>query len=185
MPRILLTCSALLSCMSFALPAGAQDWTVDQKRSSMEIVGKKPTGTLSGSIQKWDGKINFDPEHLESSHVIINVDVGSINMGDRQWNSVLPTPDWLSAKAFPLATFESTSFTHKGGNAYEAAGTLTIRGIQQNVALPFTMDLSGQTAHAQGTLSLVRTDFGIGGVLGNNPEFGLLVGVTFNLTATK
>ena len=185
MHRRLLTRSIFLTCLALAHPAWAQNWAVDSKKSSLEIVGKQATGPITGTIDKWDGRIFFDPNNLDASHVIINVDVGSIHMGDRQWDSVLPQPSWLSAKAFPMATFESTAITHKGANAYEAAGTLTIRGIRQNVSLPFTVDMNGQTARAQGVLSLIRTDFGIGGLLGDVPDLGIMVGVSFDLTATK
>jgi len=185
MRRSVLTCSAVLTCLTLAFPAWSADWTVDKKSSSVGIVGKKMTGPITGTVNKWDGKINFDPNNLDKSHVIINVDVGSINMSDKQLDQILPQPDWLSAKIFPQATFESTSISHVGGNAYEAAGTVTIRGVKQNVALPFTVDMDERTARAQGFLSLIRTDFGIGGLLGDVPDMGIMVGVTFDLTATK
>jgi len=182
--------SLILLCAAFAVfagacPVSAQDWTVDKKKSSVRIVGKKPTGPLTGAVDKWDGKIIFDPEHLDTSRVSVSIDVGSIRIDDKQWDTVLPGPKWLAAKAFPLATFESTDIHFKGGNAYEADGTVTVRGIRQSVSLPFTVDMTGGTARAKGTLSLIRTDFGIGGVMETEPDIGILVGVTFDLTASK
>ena len=182
--------SHLLFCSAAALvlaahPLMAQNWLVDQKRSTVGIVGHKPTGPLSGSVEKWDGKIIFDPDHLDTSHVTVSIDTSSIKTNDTKWNSVLPGPDWLSSSAFPVATFESTSITRTGGNAYAADGSVTIRGIRHPVTLPFTVDLNGNTAHATGTLSLFRTDFNIGGLMENTPDFGITIGVTFDLTATK
>ena len=146
MPRSVLTRSIFLTSLILSQPVWAQDWAVDPKRSSVGIVGKQPLEPIVGTVNKWDGTILFDPNNLEASHVVIKVDTGSISMGDHQWDTILPKPDWLSAQDFPMATFESTSFTHNGGNAYEAVGTLTIRGIKQNVTLPFNVDMFGNTA---------------------------------------
>ncbi len=182
--------SALLICSSLALmgamsPVWAQDWLVDTKKSSVGIVGHKPTGPLTGSVEKWDGHIIFDPENLNASHVSVTIDTASIRTNDQQLNTLLPGSDWLSANTFPMATFESTSITHTGGNAYAAAGTVTIRGIRQAVTVPFTVDILNNTAHAQGTFSVLRTDFGIGSLMENTPDLGFSIGVTFDLNATK
>lgn len=171
--------------MVLASTAMAQDWTVDKQHSQVDIVGKTPNSKLSGTVTNWDSKINFDPNHLDQSHVLVNIDVSSIHTNDQQFDRILPDTSWLAARTFPLATFESRSISHVSGNTYEADGTLMIRGISQNVTLPFTLDLNDQTAHAQGVLTLVRTDFGIGGVVNDTPDFGLTIGVKFDLNATK
>ena len=185
MPRPILYRTVLLGCLGLTCPAMAQDWAVDKQHSQVGIVGKTAKTAISGTVKNWDGKINFDPNHLDTSHVVINVDVGSIKTSDQKLDVILPGAEWLAAKTFPLATFESSTITHVGGNSYEADGVLTIRGIRQNVALPFTVDLNDQTAHAQGVLTLARTDFGIGGVVNDVTDYAVTIGVVFDLTATK
>jgi polyisoprenoid-binding protein YceI len=175
---------AVISSLLLSTPVWSQDWIVDSQRSSVGIVSQNPFGEITGTINKWNGKIEFDPDHLDKSHVIINIDTGSIQTADYQWTHLLPQPDWLSSQAFPTATFEATSFSYQGGNAYEAMGTVVIRGIRRNISLPFTFDRDGQTARAQGMLSLLRTDFNIGGVLENTRDMSIMVGVKFDLTAT-
>ena len=174
-------CSSLLLTSA----AMAQDWTIDKQHSQVDIVGKTPNSKLSGTINKWDGKIIFDPNHLDESHVLVNVDVSSIRTNDHLFDRLLPDTSWLATQRFPLATFESNSITHVEGDAYQASGTLMIRGVSQNVTLPFTVQLNDQTAHAQGVLTLLRTDFGIGGGVNEPPDFGITIGVKFDLNATK
>ncbi len=50
----------------------------------------------------------------------------------------------------------------KGGDAYDAVGTLTIRGVTRDVTLPFRLSTTGDEARATGHLDLVRNDFGVG-----------------------
>jgi len=65
-------------------------------------------------------------------------------------------------------------------------GTLTIRSVRRPVTLPFTLDLTGDHAHAIGRLDLVRTDYGIGqGSWSTAQAVAFEVAVTFDLTATR
>lgn len=181
-------CFIVASTLSAAAPsyAGSKDWTIDPAQSKVDITGKGGDHPFFGTINKWQGSIYFDPKSLDTSHVKITVDVGSIKTQNPQDDLVLPTTQWLAAKAFPTATFESSEIISTGGDGYEARGTVTIRGVRRSVALPFTVDMDGQTARARGTLSLIRTDFGVGeGVLGAQPNIAAELGVVFDLTATR
>ena len=185
MARHFLKRTAVFACLLAPALASAQDWAVDKQHSQVGIVTKGAATANLGTVNQWDSHIVFDPNRLDMSSVVVNVDVGSIRMNDPRWNALLPQNSWLAPQAFPNASFTSTAITHVGGNAYEAAGTLTIRGVRQNVSLPFTVDLGEGVAHARGELRLLRTDFGIGGLTNDTPDFGITVGVTFDLTATK
>jgi polyisoprenoid-binding protein YceI len=87
---------------------------------------------------------------------------------------------------FPTAHFLATSFTHKTGNDYIATGTLTIRGVTKPVTLPFTLTITGKTAHLTGTAQLIRTDFHVGeGEWSADTPVSHAVTVTVDLTATR
>ena len=58
--------------------------------------------------------------------------------GRNRGDPVFPQRDWFDAKSFPEAVFEAQSFRPKGGAAYDAVGTLTIRGVKQ--ARPADLD---------------------------------------------
>ncbi|TAN56733.1 MAG: YceI family protein, partial [Magnetospirillum sp.] len=83
------------------------------------------------------------------------------------------------------ARFEATAFRSKGGNAFDAVGSLRIRGVTKPVVLPFTLDITGPTAHAKGRLDLLRTDYGVGqGPWKAADMVALEVAVTIDLVAT-
>ena len=164
----------------------AEDWKIDPSRSTLTITGHEGKAPFKGTVGQWQGTIFFDPKSLETSHVSVTVDTSSIKTGDTGRDTLFPSAEWLASKAFPSATFESSQIVPVGNDAYQALGTLTIRGVRRSVALPFTVNMEDQTAHAHGTLSLLRTDFGVGeGVLGARTGISLELGVTFDLTATR
>ena len=49
-----------------------------------------------------------------------------------------------------------------GGNNYEVAGTLTIKGTSKDVIVPATFTPQGNTGVFEGSLTIQRGDFSIG-----------------------
>ena len=177
---------AFLTALLLATPAIAADWTVQPDKSHLGFSGTQTGAPFKGSFGKWTAEIGFDPAHPEAGHAKVTIDLASARTGDTQRDTALPQSDWFDVKHFPQATFEATSFTPKGGNAYEAAGKLTIRGITKDVLLPFTLAITGDGATAKGHLALVRTAFGVGqGPWTNGDWVALEVGVDVDLVAVR
>lgn len=169
-----------------ALPAQAAPWNVDPAHSRIGFAGSQGGAPFTGSFKHWDAKIDFDPANPAAGHALVTIDMASAATGDSDKDGALPQAEWFDTAAFPQAVFEATTFRAKGGNAYEAVGTLTIRGIKKDVTLPFTLDTTGPDAHALGRLTLVRTDYAIGQGAWARPDVvALEVAVTVDLAATK
>ena len=154
--------SALAMSFLAATPVFAADWTIDPAHSIIGFSGTQTGNTFTGHFGKFDGTVSLDPAHPEDGHATITINIASATTADRQRDSAMPRSDWFNVASFPTATFEARSFRAKGGNAYEAVGTLTIRGVSRPETLPFTLDINGPTAHAKGHLDLIRSAFGIG-----------------------
>jgi polyisoprenoid-binding protein YceI len=169
-----------------ATPALAGDWTVDASKSHLGFSGVQNGAPFQGSFGKWTAEIAFDPAHPEAGHAKVTIDLASAKTGDAQRDGALPQAEWFDVKSSPQAMFEATGFVSKGGDAYEAPGKLTIRGITKDAVLPFTLSIAGDTAKAKGHLTLVRTGFGVGqGVWATADWVALDVGVDVDLTATQ
>jgi polyisoprenoid-binding protein YceI/cytochrome b561 len=177
--------ATLAACLA-ATGASAATWTVDPAKSRLGFSGTQTEQPFSGQFKTFAATIDFDPAKPEAGHALVTIDMGSATTGDPQKDEALPGADWFDTKAFPQAKFEATGFKAKGGDAYEADGTLTIRGISKPVALPFTLTTSGDTAHAVGKVQLVRAAFGVGQGAWSTPEYvAFEVNVDIDLTATK
>ena len=177
---------AFFSALLFTAPAMAADWTVQADKSHLGFSGTQTGAPFKGNFGKWTAEIGFDPARPEAGHAKIVIDLASARTGDKQRDTALPQTDWFDVKHFPQATFEATGFTPKGGDAYEAPGRLTIRGITKDVVLPFTLAIAGNSATAKGHLGLVRTAFGVGqGPWISGDWVALEVGVDIDLVAVK
>ncbi len=179
---ILLTTGLLLA----AAPALAADWVVDAGKSHLGFSGVQAGTPFTGSFKTFVATISFDPAHPEAGHASVVIDMASAATGDPQKDEALPTADWFDAGKFPKATFEATGFKPKGGDAYEAVGTLAIRDVKLPVTLPFTLVVAGDTAHAVGRMELLRSKFGVGQGEWKSPQWvAFEVGVDVDLTAAK
>lgn len=177
---------AAMAAMLLAHPAGAADWAVDPAKSTLGFTGAVSGASFDGKFKSWQADISFDPANPAAGHAKVVIDMTSAFTDNKQRDSALPDSDWFAAKKNPQATFEATSFKAKGGNQFEAVGTLTIRGIAKPVTLPFTLDIAGDVAHAKGKLDIVRTDYGVGqGDWSTAETVALGVSITFDLTAKK
>ncbi len=180
--RFLFLAAALLT----APPALAAEWTLQPAASTLGFSGTQTGTAFTGTFTQWNAQITYDPAYPEAAHVKITIHTASAHTGDTQRDTALPGTDWFSAAAFPQAVFDATGFTPLGGDKFTTTGTLTIRGVTKKLTLPFTLDVSGKTATAKSSLTLPRTDYGVGqGNWSSGDWVGLNAGVNFTLVAQE
>ena len=142
--------------------AQAKDWHVDYAHSRLSFVGDQNGEKFTGGFKKFEAKIALDPDHVEMGSISVIVDTASAYAGSPDRDQMLPQKDWFDTSKFPQAQFVSTSLRKIGADQYEAAATLTIKGITHAVTLPFTLVPEGEHWRAQGHVLLVRSDFAVG-----------------------
>jgi len=178
--------AALSAPLLLAAPAWAADWTLDPAHSRLGFSATQVGSPFSGRFDRFQASITFDPAAPGSAHVVVLVDLASARSGDVQRDTALLQADWFDTQKAAQARFEATGFVPKGGNAFQAPGTLTLRGISRALTLAFTLDVSGSAAHAVGHAEMTRTDWGVGqGQWSSGDMVGLPVTVTFDITATR
>lgn len=166
--------------------ASGPGWTVDQSKSRIGFSGTQTGTPFKGAFGRYKAEIAFDPAHPEAAHIGVVIDLGSAATGDKQRDTALPGSDWFDVAHAPLARFVSTRVVRAGGNAYVANGNLTLRGVTRPVRLPFTLVVTGATAHATGHAQLLRSAFGVGqGAWASGQWVALQVGVDIDITATR
>jgi len=165
-------------------PSWAAEWAVDQENSKLtatfSVYGKDTTATFTD----WTADIRFDPDNLAEAAIRVEVVTAALETGDKGWDRDAEKKAWFDVDAHPTAVFESTAVTSTGGNAYEAEGTLTIKGQSKPLTLPFTLDITGDTAKAAGSVEVLRLDWNVG--KGTDEEaVPNGISVAFDLTAQK
>jgi cytochrome b561/polyisoprenoid-binding protein YceI len=135
-------------------------WAV-QKGGTLGFTTQWSGSALEGRFRAWDADINFGTAALDKSRVTVRVETGSATTGQGQPDEALPGDDFFATAAFPTATFNASRF-RKTASGYEASGTLMIKGKTHPITLPFSLDISGDTARMRGSAVISRIDYGIG-----------------------
>lgn len=168
-------------------PVLASEWQVVSGDSRLGFVATQNNKEFTGEFKSFSADITFDPQALDKASATVTVDTGSIHM-DRPKDEIEAArgSDWFHVKKFPEAVFETTAFREAGPGKYEADAKLTIRGVTKDVTLPFTLDISGDTAKMDGAVTINRGNFGVGrGQFAKGKWFGMDVKVEVNLTAKR
>ncbi len=141
---------------------------------------------VDGSFTRWDADIKFSPDDLAGSSIRVSVDLGSVDTADAERDDNLRSDSFFDVTAHPKAVFTSRSIRHRGGDRYEAAGTLAMHGASVPLTLPFTVTIVGARASASGSARINRTAFGVGsGQWADTATIADGVAVNFRLRANK
>ncbi len=125
------------------------------------------TAKAEGNFKGLEGTIRFTPEELENSKFDVWVDAATISTGNKTKDKHARGDKWLDVENHPRISFVSSSF-QKTSDGYLVEGTLSIRGVDKQLSIPFSFEDSV----FQGTTTVRREDFGIEGPF----LFGGLVG---------
>ena len=152
----------LLSAAFFAMSA-AYAQSVVAAKSNIGFTIKQMGVKFDGRFRKWTADIVFRPSALAASKALIDVDLGSIDLASDDSDAEAKGPLWFDTAKFPTAHFASTAIRDVGGNRYEVAGKLTLKGITRDCIVPISVasDASGSRI-ADGTFSIRRLDYKIG-----------------------
>jgi polyisoprenoid-binding protein YceI len=143
--------------------ASALEYTQVLANESTVSFGYKQMGVaLDGKFNKYAAQLAFDPAKPAKAQARIDIDVASIDTGSEEANQEVVGKQWFNAKAFPAASFVSSSLKALGGNRYEAGGKLTIKGKTQDVIAPVTFQSAGNKGIFDGSFTIKRLDYAIG-----------------------
>ena len=157
------TAIALLSAFSLATAAHAVEYTqVQPDKSQITFAYQQMGVAMQGAFKKFSGQLRFDPAAPAAAKSTIDVELASVDTGSSEGDTEVATKTWFDTKAFPRARFESGSVKALGGNKYEVAGKLTIKGKTVDVVVPATFAAQGKTGVFEGRLTIRRGDFSIG-----------------------
>jgi polyisoprenoid-binding protein YceI len=141
---------ALLTASAFTV-IKSQDWKIADTYA-VKFTG----GDTAGEFKGLKGTISFDPKDLKSSKFSTSIDVATVNTGNGMKNTHAKSATWFDAEKYPTISFTSSAIT-KTATGYEAAGTLSMHGVDKPIVIPFTFD--GSTF--KGEFEVARVDYGV------------------------
>jgi len=167
-----------LVSMSFS----AEKYVADKAHSNVGFEVKHLVfTTVPGKFQDYQVEFVFDQNDLSNSSINAVIKTASIDTDNEKRDNHLKSGDFFDAEQHPEITFESKKIM-KSDDGYVAKGTLTMRGVSQEIELPFKIlgtmkDPWGNTKMGvESELTINRQDFNLswnkpletGGVLVSN-----------------
>jgi polyisoprenoid-binding protein YceI len=141
--------------------AGAQGVLID--KSEIRFQSKQMGANVEGRFRRWKANIVFVPKDLGRSKADFDIELGSIDLASDESETEVKRPLWFDTAKFPVAHFASSTIRDLGGDKYEVAGKLTVKGITHDAVVPITLkkDATGNSV-AEGSFTLKRLDYKIG-----------------------
>jgi polyisoprenoid-binding protein YceI len=152
-----------LAAMLMAAGGGASAQGVLIDKSEIRFFSKQMGVGVEGRFRKWRARVDFRPQDLAQSKADFEIELASIDLASDESETEVRRALWFDTAKFPLAKFASTGVKDLGGDRYEIAGTLTLKGITKDVVVPVTLkkDAAGNSV-AEGQFTIKRRDFKVG-----------------------
>jgi polyisoprenoid-binding protein YceI len=152
--------AALLICTALATLAAGTN--VDIARSSVIATFKQENVPVDAAFRRFSGTIVYDAKNVAAASAALEVETGSLDMGDEAYNDELRKKSWFDSTAYPKANFRSTAIKAGTAGQFAATGTLTIKGKAATLTVPVNVSSAGTSNVFDGTLIISRKAFGIG-----------------------
>jgi cytochrome b561 len=159
--------------------------SIDYAQSHVYFSAAHAGKAFNGEFKEWQGDVSFDPENLEKSSIIVQFSLSEAKTGNKMFDGTLPSADWFDVKNHPIGVFETTKITAKPEGAYQAEGTLTLRGITLPLAFSFTVsDLAVEPVRVNAQFEIDRLAYGIGKSSDGKAEWvSQMIGLNLEITA--
>src|SRR5262249_1921173 len=145
----------------------AQTYASDKMHSEVTFQVRHLLTKVRGRFTEFTGTVSFDQEHPEQSSASLTIDASSVDTGTPDRDAHLRSDDFFGVGAYPTLSFTSAHVVKTGDDTYDVTGTLTIRGVANEITLPVSYlgtakDPWGNVrAGFETSLTLNRKDFGL------------------------
>lgn len=157
------------------------DWSVQSGTLALSIT--QFGSEVTGQFEDWTAQITYAPREGPGSHGNVRavISIGSLTLGSVTGQAL--GPDFFDANTHPTAEFIADLIYQADG--YTAEGTLTIRGVEVPVVMPFELAIEDDVAEMTGRLLLDRRAFNIGDNMPDESSLAFAVNVDVTLTAKR
>lgn len=158
----LLALLVMMLATTTSVPARAADWKMDAAASRLEFTATFERTAAPGAFRQFDTRLRFEAERPAEGSLEVTVAVNSADMNSADVNKAIGGAEWFDSARFPQAVFQSSDIRRLDANRYLARGKLSLKGVQQQIEVPFTWTQNSEAARMEGELVVKRGAFGIG-----------------------
>ena len=153
--------------MTTATPTAVRQFAIDKTHSEAAFQVRHLITRVRGHFTDFEGVIAFDAAQPQASTARFTIKAASIDTKTPDRDAHLRSDDFFAVETYPTITFESTRITAVGGDRYDVAGNLTMRGVTKAITIPMSylgqaVDPWGNEKIAfEGEVTINRKDFGL------------------------
>ena len=158
--------------MSGTLPAAPLSFDFKDPKGVNNAVFKldAPLEAINGSANGVSGTVTFDPANPAATTGKIVIATASMQVPNAMMKDHMQGAQWMDVAKFPEIIFEAKELknvkTAGDTTTADAAGSLTIRGVTKNVAVPVKLTylkdkLGLRVPNQKGDLLVIRANFAI------------------------
>jgi polyisoprenoid-binding protein YceI len=148
--------------LAAAGPTYAADWEMDAAPSRLDIVATFEGSPSPGAFKDFDTRLSLDTGQPAKGRLDVSIALKSADWGSADINKAIAGPEWFDFARFPQAEFHASDVRRLAGDRYLARGTLSLKGVQMPIEVPFTWTETAGVAHMDGEFTVKRATFGIG-----------------------
>ena len=147
--------------------AAVRIFAIDKTHSEATFQVRHLITKVRGRFADFAGTITFNEAQPAQSSVSFEIQAASIDTSTPDRDAHLRSDDFFAVDKYPTITFESTGITAAGGNDYQVAGNLTMRGVTKPITIPVTLlgtavdPWGNQKLAFEGELTINRKDYGL------------------------
>ncbi len=148
--------------LAFALTVLAADTNIDAKTSRITATFRQEGVSVDAEFTRFSGHIVYDAGNVTASSAVLEVETGSFDIGDAEYNAEVRKKEWFDSSAFPRATFRSTAIRPGSAGKFDATGTLNLKGKALVITVPISVQAVTGGSAFDGSFVISRKAFGIG-----------------------
>ena len=138
----------VITLFSVSHLAAADNYLIDTKGGHAGINFKyKHVGIswLVGEFKTFEGSFEFDPDNVEASSVVVDIDTTSLDSNHAVRDKHIRDERYLNTDEFPTAKFVSTSVVDKGDGNMTVNGDFTLMGVTNPIVMEVSTVGAGET----------------------------------------
>ena len=148
--------ATLLLLFALVNPAPAATLRIDQPKSKIEVQVKSTLHDFSGTLEKYELSVAFDPKTNEPTKADLAFDFKDLDTGNKGRDSDMLK--WLAYPSNPKASFHLTGWK-QDGSQFSARGELSFHGVSKEIPISVTIEKHGETYDIKGVAGLDYRDF--------------------------
>ena len=151
-----------LAAIALAADSLARPQPIIASHSSLVASFRQQGVSVDAPFKRFSGEIQYDPAHPERTRATLQVDMGSLDVGDEDSDAEVRGTAWFDSAHFPQASFEATQVKPGDAHHFEASGELRIKDHAQRITVGVNVQPAGSGFTYDGSFELSRREFAIG-----------------------